>query len=204
MLILPTAYFPSIFQFSFLTQADQYLIEKEEHFKKQSYRSRCEIYGANGKLSLIVPLKRWRNHTKTELIEVSYEENWQNLHWRSIQSAYRASPYFEFYEEEIEPLVFNKQENLIERNLFIEDQLKSILGINSQAKFTESYKVSDPDWRERIHPKNKNIFSNETFPEYIQVFKEKKGFIPNLSILDLLFNLGPNSKQYLEQISIAI
>lgn len=203
MIHLATAYFSPILHYALMVQSEAYSIEAEEHFVKQSFRSRCEIYGANGKLNLVVPLKKWRNHSNTKEIEVSYEENWQKLHWRSIVSSYRASPYFEFYEEEIEPLVFLKESKLIERNQRIEEELKSILKISTPSSITTEYLPSSTnDWRGILHPKNKKIREEVNFSTYIQVFESKHGFIPNLSILDLLFNLGPDSKKYLQQLSI--
>ncbi|MBL4707673.1 MAG: WbqC family protein [Flavobacteriales bacterium] len=199
-MILPSSYFSSIFQFALIAQEKKYEIEYYEHFIKQSFRSRCEIYGANGKLSLVVPLQKRRNNTPIQNIKVSYEEKWQHLHWKSIESAYRASPYFEFYEEDLKPLVFLKIESLLERNQVLETEIKSLLGITTEVVQTSLYSPSQPDYREKIHPKNKDLLLAVKFPKYIQVFEEKDGFIPNLSILDLVFNLGPESKSYLQNI----
>lgn len=198
---LPSSYFPPIFQFSLIAQVENYKVEFHEHFIKQSYRSRCEIYGANGKLNLVIPLQKWKNNTPIHDIKISYDENWQQLHWKSIESAYRASPYFEFYEEELKPLVFLKMESLLERNQILETEIKSLLGIKTIATKTTQYAVEQPDYRIKIHPKNKALQLAVRFPKYIQVFEEKKGFLPNLSILDLLFNLGPESNPYLQTIN---
>lgn len=201
-MVLPTAYFPPVLHFALIAQSSTYEIEAFEHFVKQSFRSRCEIYGANGKLTLVVPLKKWKNHSLTHEVKISYDEDWQKLHWKSIESAYRTSPYFEFYEEELKPL-FNLQfESVLEYNQKIEQELKDILAINPKASITKEYREAEVDWRKHIHPKNKKKDLAVNFPKYIQVFEEKHSFIPNLSILDLLFNLGPNSKSYLEQLSI--
>ena len=201
-LILPTAYFGSIFQFALVAQFQEYQVEGLEHFVKQSYRNRCEIYGANGLLKLVVPLKKWKNNTLTKDINLSFDENWQNLHWRSVESAYRSSPYFEFYEEEIKPLFFLKEDNLFNYNLYVENELKELLQIESKSSIKAEYSASEPDWRKIIHPKNIEIHKKINFPNYIQVFESKYGFLPNLSILDLIFNLGPNSKNYLENLSL--
>jgi len=199
---LPTSYFAPILQFALINLNEEYQLEAKEHFVKQTYRSRCEIYGANGKLALVVPLKKWRNHTPINEIEISYDEAWQNLHWRSIESAYRASPYFEFYEEDLKPLFFLETALLLERNQILEDSMKEIIGITASTVLTSKYETQQNDWRKKIHPKNKSEELGVNFPKYIQVFEEKHGFIPNLSILDLLFNLGPNCKTYLEKLSI--
>lgn len=201
-MILPSSYFAPIVQYALIAQGNSYAIESKENFVKQSFRSRCEIAAANGKLSLVVPLKKRKNHTPIEEVEVSYAEGWQKLHWRSIESAYRGSPYFEFYEDEIRPLVFLETNLLLERNEQIERELKEILRINSKATRTSDYQSQSMDWRNIIHPKNKLDTMGVNFPKYIQVFEEKHGFIPNLSILDLLFNLGPDCKTYLEKLTI--
>lgn len=202
--VLPSSCFAPTLHFALLANAENYTIEAKENFVKQSFRSRYEIYAANGKLSLVVPLKKWKNHTPIEKMELSFDENWQQLHWRSIESAYRASPYFEYYDEEIKPLVFSKEPNLITRNNFIEQQLLKLLKIKSESHFSESYEAHEPDWRKIIHPKNKIEKELVSFPKYIQVFEEKEGFLPNLSILDLIFNLGPESKTYLNRLNTLI
>jgi hypothetical protein len=204
MVILPSSCFAPILQYALITDKDFHTIETKEHFVKQSYRSRFQILGANGLLNLVVPLKKWYSHTPIEYIEVSYDENWQKLHWRSIESAYRASPFFEFYDEEIKPLVFSKETNLLKRNLLIENMVTKIIGIKSNAKFTSTYESQQPDWRTIINPKYKVEIDSIEVPKYIQVFEGKQKFIPNLSILDLLFNLGPESKLYLTQLNQSI
>jgi hypothetical protein len=204
MLILPSSCFAPIVQFALITRAEKYVIETKEHFVKQSFRSRFQIYGANGLLHLVVPVKKWKNHTPIEKMEVSYDEDWQQLHWRSIESAYRASPFFEFYESEIKPLVFSKEVNLIQRNAQIESTLCKIVGISNSVTFTDHYDEQTPDWRTIIHPKNKAEIESVSMAHYLQVFEDKHGFIPNLSILDLLFNLGPETKLYLTQLNQSI
>tara|TARA_B110000503_G_C7144000_1_gene412140 strand:- start:1103 stop:1738 length:636 start_codon:yes stop_codon:yes gene_type:complete len=203
-IILPSSCFAPILQFALITDAENYTIETKEHFVKQSYRSRFQIYGANGMLNLVVPVKKRKNHSPIEQIEVSYDESWQQLHWRSIESAYRASPFFEFYEEEIKPLVFLKEINLIKRNAEIERAILRIIEISSSVIFSKNYSEQDPDWRSLINPKNKVEMESVSIPNYMQVFEDKHGFIPNLSILDLLFNLGPESKLYLKLLNQSI
>lgn len=201
-MILPTAYFPSIGQFALAFQAGAYLLEKQEHFVKQSYRNRCEIYGANGKQKLVVPVK-WRNHSPVHEVELSYAENWQKLHWKSLESAYRASPFFDFYEEEFRPYFEQKEiQYLLEWNSQLEQRVCELLDLKIEVKETESYKTSHPDYRKLISPKKKTFSQKLDFPPYLQVFGDKHGFIPNLSILDLLFNLGPESTTYLENLKI--
>lgn len=201
-MILPTAYFPSIGQFALAFQAGTYLLETQEHFVKQSYRNRCEIYGANGKQKLVVPVK-WRNHSPMHEVELSYAENWQKLHWKSLESAYRASPYFDFYEEEFRPFFEQKKiQYLLDWNQKLEQRVCELLDLKIEVKETESYETSHPDYRKLISPKKKTFMQRLDFPFYLQVFGDKHGFIPNLSILDLLFNLGPESTTYLKNLKI--
>jgi hypothetical protein len=201
-MILPTAYFPSIGQFALAFQAGAYLLETQEHFVKQSYRNRCEIFGANGKQKLVVPVK-WRNHSPMHEVELSYAENWQKLHWKSLESAYRASPFFDFYEEEFRPY-FEQQEiqYLLEWNSQLEQRVCELLDLKIEVKETESYETSEVDYRKLISPKKKTFSQKLDFPPYLQVFGDKHGFIPNLSILDLLFNLGPESVTYLKRLKL--
>tara|TARA_R110000868_G_scaffold111836_7_gene301658 strand:+ start:70 stop:696 length:627 start_codon:yes stop_codon:yes gene_type:complete len=201
-MLFPTAYFGPIFQYALLVDQRKFEIDGKEHFVKQSYRSRCEIYGANGKLKLIVPLQKWNNHSPTETIRVSYDENWPLLHWRSIMSAYRSSPYFEFYEDDLKPFFDEKFDSLLSLNYAAETRIWNLLNIHCIGDFSESFeplKANDP--RKIIHPNNSTLLENIEFPEYTQVFSDKFGFIKNLSILDLLFNLGPNSYNYLKNIA---
>jgi hypothetical protein len=201
-MILPTSYFGCIFQFAIIAQEEEYRMEAYEHFVKQSYRNRCEVYGANGKLSLTIPLKKWKNHCISKDIEISFDENWQNQHWRSIESAYRASPFFEFYEEDLKPLFFRKERFLLEYNQLLERELKEMMKLDSKMDFTNSYASTNADLRQFIDPKNSSLFTAVNYPKYMQVFEEKAGFIQNLSILDLLFNLGPKSTDYLKTIRL--
>ena len=201
-MLLATSYFAPIVQYALIVKCKTYQLEIKEHFIKQTFRNRCEVYGANGKLNLIVPLKKWKNHTKTEEIRISNTEDWQTNHWRSLRSAYQSSPYFEFYENELKDIFNKKFEFLVELNCFAEKRINNLLKIEPTISKTEKYIASEyeNDYRALIHPKNGSFVSKFEFREYIQVFESKYGFIENLSILDLIFNLGPNSTSYLENI----
>lgn len=203
-MLLPTAYFGPVFLYSLYIHNPNYELETKEHFIKQSYRNRCEIYGANGKLNLVVPIQRWKNHTPTEEIKISKGEDWQSNHWKSICSAYRCSPYFEFYEEELGELFFKQFDLLIDLNSFIEAKMIMLLKMNISPIRTEHYtncEEDENDYRHLIHPKNNLFWSKIKFPQYMQVFASKYGYIENLSILDLLFNIGPNSLDYLKNLN---
>ncbi len=202
MIVLPTAYFGPISHFALISHEKEYFIEKHETFCKQTYRNRCEISGPNGMLKLVVPVCKWHHRTTTADIKISYEEDWQSRHWKSICSAYLSSPYFEFYEEEVYPLFQLNEEFLIDYNLRCERKLKALLDLTATDKYTTDYKIIAKDYRQLICPKRSvEIFLVEPKP-YIQVFSNKFNFQPNLSILDLLFNLGPNSKHYLQNLSL--
>lgn len=201
MITLSASYLAPIVHYALIAQNDSYALDVHENYVKQTYRSRAEIYGANGKLKLIVPLQKRKNRTPMHAIEISYEEDWQRLHWRSFESAYRLSPYFEYYEEEFLPFYENKEyTKLLDFNLALENKIKSLLGLNQTRQLTEKYEEQAVDYRQLIHPKHK--LEHIEFPYYIQVFTEKYGFIPNLSIVDLLFNLGPASSDYLKELTL--
>jgi len=199
-ILLPTAYFGNIEYFSKLIQNDEIIIEQFENFIKQTYRNRCEIYGANGKLDLIVPIKRSRNErTIIQKAEIDNSARWQTLHWRSIESGYRRSPYFEYYEDKMKILFEKKYDLLIDLNNEITLFILSLFKIDKKISFTSEYEKTYSDildLRAQFDPKLRTDFSHE---KYTQVFENKFEFIPNLSILDLLFNLGPQGISLLKK-----
>lgn len=204
-ILLSTAYFPPIEYFYYLANNNHIFIEKYENYIKQSYRNRCYIYGANGKLSLNIPVKR-NNQLKSLItdIEIDYSTNWNKIHLKSIVSAYKSSPFFDFYFDDIEPFLTNKYQYLWALNNDILFKLMQLLDIESNISHTKDFiSLSSNnylDLRYLIHPKQKrkyhkpNILKNE----YYQVFSEKHGFIKNLSILDILFNMGQETLPYLK------
>ena len=198
--LLPTAYLAPIKYYAILLQAKNCIIEQHEHFIKQSIRNRCEIYGANGKLRLTIPKER-KGSSKTIIskIKISYTYDWQKIHWNSIKSAYNSSPFFEYYSNEIEVFYKEKESNLIVFNNKLQEVILDLLQEENNSIPTIEY----------LHIGNFTDLRNHDFilenPEkYNQVFMEKNGFIPNLSILDLLFNLGPESSDYLYNLDFSI
>ena len=187
--LLPTTYWGSIAYQAYLIKHDC-LIEVNEHFVKQSIRSRCQILGANKPLTLNVPRVR-KNSSKTIVkdICINYDHPWQKEHWRSLMSAYRSSPYFEYYEDELAPLYEEKINTLLEFNTSVQHKLFELLCIDKELQFTTSYQKEFKGLDLRNHH-----FMTDC-PSYTQVFGTN--FTPNLSILDLLFNEGPNSENYL-------
>ncbi len=183
--------------YAYLHQFDC-IIEINDFFVKQTLRNRCDIYGANGRLNLTVPKSR-KSSSKTILkdIKISYDHKWQKEHWQSLMSSYRSSPFFEYFEDELEALFHKKYTNLVDLNLEMMTFISSKIGISTEFKFTTKYS------QETEHNDLRNYkFNTANFPRYIQVFENKHGFISNLSILDLLFNEGNNSKYYLESLKL--
>ncbi|MBI9038723.1 MAG: WbqC family protein [Bacteroidales bacterium] len=201
-LILSTSYLPPIEYFTSIINSKEVVIEQKESYKKQTFRNRCEIYSSNGKLSLSIPIIKINGHnTKTKDIKISFIENWQKNHWRAIESAYNSSPFFLYYKDDFKKFFTEKHEKLIVFNSKLLMLLFEILGINYKVKFTNEFlKYYGDDFidkRNLISPKN-NINNPQKFTSYSQVFDIKFGFISNLSIIDLIFNEGPNAIEYLK------
>jgi hypothetical protein len=193
-IVLPTAFFPNLAYFSFLLSEKALCIEIHEHFIKQSIRNRFVIASPQGALPLSIPLVNSGNKTCAGEKLISYQEPWQTKYWRAIESAYRNSPYFEYFEEEIKSAFFSKHELLVHYNETILHAVFNVLRKSVALTTTTSYQANyELDFRDE---KKINARINH-FPEYYQVFKPTTGFIPNLSILDLLFNEGLFSVNYL-------
>jgi len=203
--VLGSAYWPNIQYLYYLINAQEIYIDHYEHYQKQSYRNRTTILSANGELDLSIPIKKSANNSSFNSIEISYAEDWQKQHWRAIQSAYKNSPYFDFLEDEIEAFYNQKFQYL---HHFNAEQLKWILKVFKQKKeiiYTESYFENQKtdsiiDLRNSIHPKEE--ITDESIralleKPYYQTFSTKFGFVPNLSVLDLIFNEGIKGHQYL-------
>lgn len=205
ILIHPT-YFGAIAQFVAITKSDEVVFEVQDNYQKQTYRNRMYIYGANGKLLLNIPIKHNSGSERQKYRDVKIENDfpWQKEHFKSLETAYRTSPFFEFYEDEIAPLYQKKHTFLMDFNFecfqLISDFLQLEVGISK----TESYEklVDGPmDYRHLVNAKKEPAYG---LSKYIQVFENKYKFIPNLSILDLLFNEGTNALTYLEAQEISL
>lgn len=204
ILIHPT-YFPNIAHFSAMVQAKDVIWELEDNFVKQTYRNRTYIYGANGKLLLNIPvIYSQKNRQKYKDVTIFNSERWQLQHWKSLESAYRTSPFFEFYEDELKPLFFEDTELLLDFNLKCFEVICDCLQLDVSISKTSTFEKEVNDTSDLRHLVNAKNETQQNFEGYTQVFGDKHGFIPNLSILDLLFNEGPNALNYLESQTILI
>ncbi len=177
-------------------------IEQFENYSKGSYRNRSHIIGPNGIQRLSIPLKKGKNQqTPITEVEIASTENWQKVHWQSIQSAYGNAPFFEFYSEIIKESLYYQTNYLFDFNKNIINNISECLGIQNELNYTQQFDKNPSiiDNRNAISPKN-NV-NNKDFkpPYYVQVFKEKHGFLANMSILDLLFCTGPQSLYHIEE-----
>jgi hypothetical protein len=204
-ILLSTAYFAPVRYFSKLAGYPEIYIEQHEHFIKQTYRNRAVIMGANGPISLIVPVQKGRGlKIKIKDLRIACDEEWQRNHWRTIFSAYNSSPFFEYYADDLK-LFFRKKANfLLDFNLQITETILEILEIPFSINLTEAFEQIPENcliFREEINPKAHRNADDPSFvaQPYTQVFHEKFGFVPDLSILDLLFNEGPSAHEVLKE-----
>ena len=199
--LLPSTYLGPISYYQYLAQNTTAKIEKHEYYVKQSCRSRCYIYGANGVLKLVIPIQSTGNQTAMKDVLIANDANWQVIHWRSICSAYRSSPFFEFYEDDIAPFYNKPYEKLMDFNHNIQETILELLNLKIGIDYTNEYQNEPNDIMDLRTGFKKLQQTQEGFsvPTYIQVFDVNNGFIPNLSIIDLLFNLGPESLGVLQK-----
>lgn len=198
---LSSAYLaPVEYYTKFLTEKTVF-IEKHENYLKQSYRNRCTILSANGAIPLSIPVKHTSGEkTLIKDIRIADHGNWQHMHWNAIVSAYSSTPYFEYYQDDFAPFYHKKYSFLLDYNEELRILINKLLGIEKQnILYTELYKTDlekyDLDFREIIHPKKDyRLLDLEFFPQkYYQVFNQKFSFVENMSIIDLLFNMGNES-----------
>ncbi len=193
--IFPTAYFGNILYFKMLAAAENPIIETQEHFVKQTLRSRCEILGPNDLQTLSLPASK-KNGSKTCMNDIEIvEHSWRKIHWKSIEAGYASSPYFEYYGEEIKDLLNTKVTSLIEYNRIITERILHWLDLDLKIDYSSEY----------LEGEIQNDFRNfdfswqkgELFPCYTQVFRSKEECTPNLSILDLILNEGPLARKWI-------
>lgn len=198
--IFPLFYLPPVSYFSALNaQNYEFLIEKEEHFPKQTFRNRMRVYSPNGPLDLFLPvIKGSKYHTKVKDVRISYDFKWQRLHWLSLESCYRNSAYFEFYEDGLAPFYNKKYDFLFDFNMEMLEWVFKQMKKSPEIGFTTEYEkdiTTELDFRNKLQFKNPELITPAK--PYYQVFEDRNGFLPNMSIVDLLFNQGPQVKHYL-------
>ena len=187
-------YFPNIHQFTQIIKANNILFEVSDNYQKQTFRNRTYIYGANGKLGLFIPVIH--THKYRELfkdVKISYDSNWMDLHLKSLQSAYRSSPYFEYFEDDFIKLYSKKEKFLADFNIKCIKLISNLLDLDLNFKISNEYVEKTNDIIDLRDLSNARKEKKIDTAKYIQVFESKHGYINNLSIIDLIFSEGPNS-----------
>lgn len=202
-ILIHPGYFPSISQFVAVSQAEEVVLEMEDNFQKQTNRNRMYVYSPNGIQLLNVPIKHSKEaHQRIKDIKLETAFDWQKQHFKSLEAAYRTSPYFEYFEDDLMPIFTKKHVFLMDLNLQTMELVSKCLGLPFSYQETKEYfhDVTDiMDYRYLINGKK-----DQTIVEsYTQVFDDKHGFINNLSILDLLFNEGRHALSYLKRQTVA-
>lgn len=200
--LLSTAYLPPIGWFKIMLSEEEVIIEQHENYIKQSYRNRCHILAANGLMSLSIPIvKASGKKIKIKDVKIDYVTDWQKQHLKSIESAYRNSPFYEYLIDDLIPFYEKKHKFLFSFNFQIISTLLEMLEIKKEIKLSTNFvepKENNYDYRNQIKPKKQSVeISQLAHKKYYQVFNDKHPFQPDLSIIDLLFNLGSESYGYL-------
>lgn len=197
--VLPLFYLPNVEFFKNLYQYKDFglFIEKQEHYPKQTFRNRTSIAGPNGQLDLTVPVQKGSNaRTASKDVRISYEDKWQRIHWLSLETSYRSSAYFEFYEDAFAPFYHKKFEFLFDYNLELLQVVLKLLKMPVAFELTQTYEkeyANLTDLRSVVTPNKASSYQNK---RYFQVFEDRNGYINNVSIVDLLFNQGPQAVRF--------
>ncbi|NLP56723.1 WbqC family protein [Lutibacter sp. B1] len=198
MVLLQPTYFSPIIQYVAITKSDKIVFETEDNFQKQTYRNRCYIYTADGKHLLNIPIQHNKGiKQKTKDVKIDYKDNWNKQHLKTLKTAYSSSPFFEFYIDDLLPVFEKRYTYLLDLNLLTHQIVMDALQIEVPFIKTKEYitETQNLDLRYLAIAKNSK---NYNLNSYIQVFYQSHNFLPNLSILDLLFMEGPNALNYLE------
>ena len=208
--LLSTTYFGPVQWYQKLYRSEAVEIERHENFLKQTYRNRCLIATTQGVQALTVPVEHSTVHSPLSAansikdLRISDHGNWRHLHWNALQSAYGESPFFEYYQDDIRPFFEGRWTYLLDFNEDIRAEICELIDIQPKVSYSGEWRVesgecnhSTQDFREAIRPKHPQPDPDFTPRPYYQVYQQRHGFLPNLSILDLLFNMGPESILYL-------
>ena len=196
--ILQTTYFGPVQWYQKLKRFDHCLIEQYDSYQKQTYRNRCVIATTNGLQALTVPVEHTDEKTLVKDLRISDHNQWRRIHWNALMSAYSESPFFEYYADDIRPFFEKRYDFLIDFNEAIRQTICQLIDIQPQVEYTTDYvRQCANDYREVINAKHPQPDSDFEPRTYWQVFQQKHGFQANLSILDLLFCMGPESVFYL-------
>lgn len=196
--LLSTAYLAPVQYYGYLYAAPQVWEERHEHYVKQSYRNRCVIATEAGAMPLTIPVEHLSGERRPiRDLRLSTHGRWQAVHWNALQSAYESSPYFEYYADDFRPLYERNFDFLVDFNAALQSVVLSLLDLSPRILLTEAYGEAPEgvdDLRLAIRPKNPLPDDRFSPAEYYQVFRHRTGFLPNLSIVDLLFNMGPETR----------
>ena len=198
---------PPTFYFALLLKYGGIVIETQETFPKQTWRNRATILSSQGVLDLSIPVvKPHGNKTITAEVEIDRTQKWQNNHWRAIEASYNKSPYFLYYKDALKSLIYSDEKLLLDYNNAFLRFFLTCFKIEKTITFTEKYTSANSfnssiDLRQHLTPKKPPLLALEQFPVYYQVFSDRFPFFPNLSVLDLLVNEGPDGREYLERVS---
>lgn len=211
--LLHCVYFGNVYHYIALSQAEHCCFEIYDNYQKQTYRNRCYVATANGKHLLNIPIKhtstgqrghRTKKHQIYKDVKIENDFDWQKNHWKTLQIAYRSSPFFEFYEDDLYSLFNKKYTYLIDVNQHTFEIITDLLGIDNNVSFTTTYRKEPEGVVDLRHLTNVKKEKQIELSPYTQVLEENHGFLPNLSILDLLFNKGPEALSYLQAQHISI
>ncbi len=197
--IFTSLYFAPIDYYKALLSCDEVLVEQYSNYERKTFQNRCEILSANGKIALSVPTEKTTNHkTPFKDIRIAYHTPWQKQHLKALESAYQNSPFYEYYIDDFLPFYEKEIAFLIDFNMGLHQKLLDVIDEVCPISLTDSFYQNDDveDMRFSFSPKKND---EGVIKKYTQVFSEKMDFVPNLSIIDLLFNLGPETELYLKE-----
>lgn len=197
MIRLQSHYFGSLFYWAAIAANKQVVIDVHEHFEKQTYRNRVLILGPNGPQALVVPIQGRNKKQALGEVRISYEESWLRVHLNSLQTAYRAAPYFDHVYPEIESILLKKPELLLDLNLELVRYFIKRLRLDAEVKLSQAYDLlpTEQEARDKFHPKKEN----KSVPPYPQVFQEKFGFVSGMGVIDLVMNDLSGAAAYLKK-----